>query len=200
MHAENLQTINYIYWPSPKGSQFMVKEIKKKNIANKTWKKKEFWGSLKLKFRSLFLKVKKHWQEQRVSLIYWERVTSLVSEMHLRVHLETQQVRKVDLNRTCLFLFTQDWNSTFVNRPDFWFTFPYHPNFGLMLYQFAGFFPYSCVNTTSLPTGFLEQTRADQYAIAPMALWMGPTQMHKICIWPIEEVYIRVRPQASTSE
>ena len=46
---------------------------------------------------------KKHQQEKRVSLIYWERVTSLVSEMHLCVPVETQQVRKVDLNRTCLF-------------------------------------------------------------------------------------------------
>ena len=52
--------------------------------------KKEFWGSLKLKFRSLYLKIrKKHWQEKRVSLIYWERVTSLVNEMHLRVPVET---------------------------------------------------------------------------------------------------------------
>ena len=42
---------------------------------------------VKLKFGSLFLKIKKKlWQEKRVSLIYWERETSLVSEMHLRVY------------------------------------------------------------------------------------------------------------------
>ena len=41
----------------------------------------------------------RHFGRKRVSLIYWERVT----EMHLRVLVETQQVRKVDLNWTCLF-------------------------------------------------------------------------------------------------
>ena len=56
-----------------------------------------------IKFRSLFLKIKKHRHEKRVSLIYWERVTSLVREMHLRVPVETQQFRTVDLNWTCLF-------------------------------------------------------------------------------------------------
>ena len=127
-------------------------------------------GSLKLKFGSLFLKIKRHWQEKRVSLKYWRRVTRLVSEMHLRVPVETQQVQKVDLNWTCLFLFTRELYSTFVNRPDFWFTFPYHPNFGPILDQFAGFFPYPCVDVTSLSTGFLEPTRADQYAMAPMAV------------------------------
>ena len=30
MYAENLQTINNIYWPSPKEREFMVEEIKKK--------------------------------------------------------------------------------------------------------------------------------------------------------------------------
>ena len=64
--------------------------------------KKEFGGSLRLKFRSLRLKIKKKQallQEKRFSLIYWERV----SEVHLLVRVETQQVRKVDLNWTCRF-------------------------------------------------------------------------------------------------
>ena len=50
----------------------------KKNIGDKI-SRKEFRGSLKLKFISLFLKIEKHRQEERVSLIFWERVTSLVS-------------------------------------------------------------------------------------------------------------------------
>ena len=37
-------------------------------------------------------------------------------------------------------------------------TFRYHPNFGPILDQFAGFFPYPYVNATSLPTGVLERT------------------------------------------
>ena len=138
-HAENLQTINNIHSLSPRGKQFMVKEIKR-NIGNKISKRKEFLGSRKLKFRSLFLKIRKYWHKKIISLIYLERVTSLVREMHLRVPIETQQVRKVDLNWTCLFLFTREWNGTFVNRPDFWFIFPYHPNFGPILDQFSGFF------------------------------------------------------------
>ena len=79
----------------------MVEEIKKKTSVIKL--KKEFWGSLKLKFRSLFLKIKNTGRKKEFPLIYWERVTSLVSEIHLRVPVETQQVRKVDLNWTCLF-------------------------------------------------------------------------------------------------
>ena len=130
----------------------------------------------------MFLKIKKHRQEKRVSLKNWEKVTSLVSEMHFRVPVETQQVWKVDLP----FLFTRECNGTFANRHDFWFAFPYHPNSGHILDQFAGFFPYSCVNATSVPTSFLERTRADQYAIAFMAVGTAPTEMHKICIWQIE--------------
>ena len=63
---------------------------------------KELGVLLRLKFRSLCLKIKKTQalrQEKRVSLIYWETV----SEMHLRVSVETQRVRKVDPNWTCLF-------------------------------------------------------------------------------------------------
>ena len=85
-----------------KGESLWLNKFLKKSIGNKI--KKEFLGSLKLKLRSLFLKIKKHRNEKRVSLIYWETVTSLVSEMHLRVPVETQQVRKVDLP----FLFTRE--------------------------------------------------------------------------------------------
>ena len=82
-----------------KGESLWLKKLKK-NIGNKI-KKKEILGSLKLKFGGLFLKKKRHrQQEKRVSLIYWERVTSLVSGMYLRVPVETW---KVDLNWTCLF-------------------------------------------------------------------------------------------------
>ena len=56
-----------------------------------------------IKFRRLFLKIKKHRHEKRVSLIYRERLTSSVREMHLRVSVETQQFRTVDLNWTCRF-------------------------------------------------------------------------------------------------
>ena len=57
MHAENLQTINNVHWPSPKGRKFMVKEIRKTSVIK--LKKKEFWGSPKLNLESLFLKIKK---------------------------------------------------------------------------------------------------------------------------------------------
>ena len=59
--------------------------------------------------------------------------------MHLRMAVETQQVRKVDLNLNLPFLFIWEWNGTFANRPEFWFTFPYHPNFEHILDRFAGF-------------------------------------------------------------
>ena len=62
----------------------MVKEIRKTSVIK--LKEKEFWGSPKLNLESLFLKIKKkHLYKKRVSLIYWERVTSSVSEIHLRV-------------------------------------------------------------------------------------------------------------------
>ena len=77
--------------------------------------------------------------------------------MHLRVPLETQQVRKVGLNRPVFYVHTgMEWYV--CERPDFWFTFPYHPNFECILERFAGFvsIPLPCVNATSLPTGLLE--------------------------------------------
>ena len=67
MHAENLQTINNIHWPSLKGRKFIIKEIKKKNKHKKLKKnkkrniisKRQFGGRLRLKFRSFFLKNEK---------------------------------------------------------------------------------------------------------------------------------------------
>ena len=41
----------------------------KTNASVEKISKKEFWGSLKLKFRSLFLKIKKHPQEESFSNI-----------------------------------------------------------------------------------------------------------------------------------
>ena len=57
--------------------------------------------------------MKKSPEGKRASLIYWERLT----DMHLHVLVETQQVQKVDLNWTVLFI--QEWNGMFANQPDF---------------------------------------------------------------------------------
>ena len=65
------------------------------------------------------------------------------------------------------FLFIRKWNGTFANRPDFWFTFPYSPNSGPILGQFAVFFPYICVNATPLPVP---------------TFWNGP-----VCINPLSK-------------
>ena len=123
-----------------KADSLWLKKLKKKRNIGNIISKKMFGGSLRLKFRSLSLKTKKTQalrQEKRISLIYWERV----SEMHLRVPVETQQVQKVDMNWTCLFcLYGNGWNGTFSNRLDFWFTFPYHPNFEPVLDQFWVYF------------------------------------------------------------
>ena len=72
-----------------KGESLWLKKFIKENIGN-IISEKEFEGTRRLKFRSLFLNIKKHWQEKRVSLIYWERV----SEMHLRVPVEASRSRK----------------------------------------------------------------------------------------------------------
>ena len=83
--------------------------------------------------------------------------------MHLRVPVETQQVRKVDRPELDLpFLFIREWNGTFANRPDFWFTFPYHPNFELILDRFAGFVSILLCECNLSPTGLLERTGAYQ--------------------------------------
>ena len=96
--------------------------------------------------------------------------------MHLRVPVETQEVRKVDLNRPVFYVISE-WNGTFAKRPDFWFTFPYRPNSESILKRFAGFVsvPLLCVSATSLPTGLLERTGAYQYKIVTMAVWKVPT-------------------------
>ena len=106
-------------------------------------------------------------QEKRISLIYWERVR----DMHLRVPVETQQVRigsgpELDLP----FLFIWEWNGTFANRPDFWFTFPYHTNFEPILNWLAGFVSLPLSECNLSPTSFLKRTGEYQYKIAPMAV------------------------------
>ena len=120
-----------------KGESLWLKKVKTTSVIKSPEKK--FLTSLKLKFRSLFLKIKKHRQEKRVYLITKKKetkkkekkrkkkVTSLVSEMqvHLGEPVETQQVRNMDLNWTCLFCSHRNGTvRTFANRPDFWFTFP----------------------------------------------------------------------------
>ena len=77
--------------------------------------------------------------------------------MHLHVPVETQQVWKVDLNWT---LFIWEWNGTFANRLDFWFTFPYHPNFEPILERFTGFVSIPLCECNFSPTDLLERTRA----------------------------------------
>ena len=107
----------------------MVKEIRK-NIGNKIIKKKVL-GLTEIKFCFLCFEKSKNTGTKRVSLIYWERVTSSVSEIHA-----LDSGPELDLP----FLFIRECNGRFVNRPDFWFTFPYHPNVGPILDRFAGFF------------------------------------------------------------
>ena len=151
-----------------KGETLWLKKLKK-NIGD-IISKKEFGGSLRKTFRSLCLKktqkIPALWQEKKVSLIYWERV----SEMHLHVPVETQQFRKVHLNWTYLFLFIREWNGTFANQPDFWFTFSYLPNFEPILDRFAEFVSIPLCERNLSPSGPLERTAAYQYKIALMAV------------------------------
>ena len=91
--------------------------------------------------------------------------------MQLRVPVESGP--ELDLP----FLFIWQWNGTFTNWPDFWFTFPYHPKFWT---GSLGLFLHPCVNATSLLPVF----------------WNGPERtsvrpckggvLYKICMWPIE--------------
>ena len=115
-----------------KGESLWLKKFEKISVIK--FKKKRGLGLTEIKFRKLV------------------SIKSSVSEMHLRVPVETQQFRTVDLSELDLpFLFIREWNGRFVNLPDFWFTFPYHPNVGPILDRFAGFrwiFPYPCVNAT----------------------------------------------------
>ena len=145
----------------------MVKEIEKKTSAIKL-QNKELWGPLNVKFRSLFLKITKKKQAGKESF-------SMVSEMHLCVPVANQQARKGDLNWTCLHT-GMEWYVCeparllvyFSEPPEFWtYSAPVRRIFSILRPPSP---PPPCVNATSLPTGFLERTRADQYKIASMAL------------------------------
>ena len=58
----------------------MVRKFEKTSVIK--LKKKRVLRLTEIKFRKLVSKNQKHRYEKRVSLIYWERVTSSVSEMH----------------------------------------------------------------------------------------------------------------------
>ena len=78
--------------------------------------------------------------------------------MHLRVPVETKEVRKLsgpELDLPSMFI--REWNGTFENRPDFWFSFPYHPNFEPILDRFAGFVSIPLYECNLSPTGRLER-------------------------------------------
>ena len=82
------------------------------------------------------------------------------------------------------FLFIWEWNGTFANRPDFWFTFPYYPNFEPILDRFAWFVFIQLCECNVSPTGLLERTERTS-----INLHSWPCEgvlLYKICIWPIE--------------
>ena len=82
-----------------KGESLWLKKFLK-NIGD-IISKQEFGGSLRLKIRSLCLKIKKNTGTSAGK----ESFSNILgqSEMHLHVPVETKQVQKVDLNWTCLF-------------------------------------------------------------------------------------------------
>ena len=86
--------------------------------------------------------------------------------MHLRVPAGPESGPELDLP----FLFIREWNGTFGNRPDFWFTFPYHPNFEPILDRFAGLVSIPLCECNLSPTGLFERTGAYQHKIALMAV------------------------------
>ena len=114
MNAVNQENYDFFRHPRNNICTFLILPKNRKNVY-RVWlkkfektqvikfEKKRVLGLTEIKFRSLFLKIEKAQHEKRVSLIYQERVTSSASEMHLRVPVETQQFRTVDLNWTCLF-------------------------------------------------------------------------------------------------
>ena len=119
-------------------------------------------------------------KEKRVSPIYWEKV----SEIHLRVPVETQQVRKVDLNWICLFcsygngmvrlrtgLISGSLFRTIQILNLFWIV-------SLCL------FLYSCVNATSLLPAFWN--RPERTSIKSHSWPCEGGLRCKFCIWPIE--------------
>ena len=146
---------------------------------------KEFGGSLRLKFRSLCLKITKTTQalrqEKRVSLIYWERVSG---EMHLRVLVETQQVRKMDLNWIYLFCSYGNGMVRLPTGPISGSLFRTIRILNLFWMGSLGLFLYNCVNVTSLLPAFWngpERTNINSH------LWLCEGGLlYKICIWPIE--------------
>ena len=73
------------------------------------------------------------------------------------------------------FLFIWEWNGTFANRPDFWFTFPYHPKFEPILSRLAGF--------VSIPMC--------ECNLSPLLVfWNGPERTSiKSHSWPCEGAY-----------
>ena len=109
-------------------------------------------------------------QEKRVSLIYWEKV----SEMHLRVPVETQQVRKVDLNRTCLFYSYGSGMVRLRTGPISGSLFGTIRILNLFWTCSLGLFLYPCVNATSLLPAYWSSPESIspgyQYKIALMAV------------------------------
>ena len=119
-------------------------------------------------------------QEKRVSLIYWERI----SEMHLRVLVETQQVRKVDLNWICRFCSYGNGMVRLRTGPISGSLFRTIRILNLFWTGSLGLFLYNCVNPTSLLPAFWngpERTSINSHSWA-----CEGGLLYKICIWPIE--------------
>ena len=123
--------------------------------------------------------------KESFSNILGERVTSLVGEMDLRVPVETQQVRKVDLNWTCLFCSHGNGEVRLRTGTISGLLFRTTQILDLFRTSSLDFFIllYEC-NLSPYRRFVMNQN--DQYGIAPMAMSTGPTEMYKICICPIE--------------
>ena len=118
--------------------------------------------------------------EKRVPLIYWERV----SEMHLWVPIETQQVWKVDLNWTCLFCSYGNGMEHLRTGSISGSLFCTIRILNLFWTGSLGLFLYPCANATSLLLAFWngpERTSKKSHS------WLCEGGLlYKICIWPIE--------------
>ena len=112
MNAEKLQTINNIHWPAQKGRKFMVKDSSVIKL------KKRVWGSLNLKFRSLFLKKTLAGKEKSFSDILGES-NQLRKWNVLACTCRNPTGPEIGPELGLPFLFTREWNGTFANRPDF---------------------------------------------------------------------------------
>ena len=114
------------------------KEIQK-NIGNKFLKKRVL-GLTEIKFRKLVSKYQNTpAQEESFSNILGE--SNQLSKWNAFVCTRRNPTvpdsgPELDLP----FLFIREWNGRFANWPNFWFTFPYHSNFGPILDRFPGFF------------------------------------------------------------